>query len=73
MTGEYTRYLPFVNIAFNYSILATLWKRIQDPGTPVAAKVRAVAVILAIAPFMLVIGVPFLIYGKLKSKKPSVT
>ena len=39
VTGEYTRYIPFVNIPFNYSIFGTLWRKLRLPQTPLAIKV----------------------------------
>ena len=57
VTGEFTRYIPFVNIRFNYSILGTLWRNITAADTPLAKK--ATAVILAIA--LLACGLGFLL------------
>jgi len=67
-TSDLARYIPFVNIAFNYSIFATLWQRIRQPETPAGQRVFAVVIILLFAPVMLVVGVPLLIYRKLKGK-----
>lgn len=33
VTGEYTRYIPFVNIKFNYSIFGTIVRRMKRPST----------------------------------------
>ena len=67
-TSDLARYIPFVNIAFNYSIFATLWQRIRQPETPAAHRVIAMIIILIFAPVMLAVGVPLLIYNKLKGK-----
>lgn len=61
-TGKYTPYVPFVNIRFNYSLFATLWHRLRDPETPLTGEIVAVLGILLIAPLMLFVGLPFLIY-----------
>ena len=68
VTGEFTRYVPFVNIPFNYSIFATLWARMMNPGAALSSRLLAVFVILLAAPLMLVVGLPLLLYGKLKGK-----
>ena len=62
-TGGFTRYVPFVNIRFNYSLFATLWGRLKDPGASVASKVVSGTVILLTTPLMLLFGLPFLVYG----------
>ena len=48
VTGELTRYIPFVNIRFNYSALGTLWRRIGTKETPLAGKVTAAILILGL-------------------------
>ena len=67
-TSDLARYIPFVNIAFNYSIFATLWQRIRQPETPLGHRVMAVVIILLFVPVMLAVGIPLLIYNKLKGK-----
>jgi ribosomal protein L37E len=67
-TSDLARYIPFVNIAFNYSIFATLWQRIRQPETPLVRRAIAVVIILLFVPVMLAIGVPLLIYRKLKGE-----
>ena len=46
VTGEYTRYIPFVNIPFNYSIFATLWHKLRLPQTPLATRIAVVTLFL---------------------------
>lgn len=48
VTGEFTRYIPFVNIRFNYSLWSTLWHRVTAKETPLAGKVTAVILIIAL-------------------------
>jgi hypothetical protein len=57
-----------VNIAFNYSIFTTLWQRIRQPETPAGRRAMALIIILLFVPVMLAVGVPLLIYNKLKGK-----
>jgi len=68
VTGEFTRYIPFVNIAFNYSLCATLWTRIRNPAKAPTSRMLAAAVLLVGAPLMLVVGVPIMLYGKLRGR-----
>ncbi len=68
VTGEFTRYIPFLNIPFNYSLLATLWGKLKRPETSLISKIVAVAIILVTAPLMLVVGLPILCYCKLTKK-----
>ncbi len=49
VVGEYTRYLPFENIRFNYGIFGTLWRKLGDPGTPWPTQLLAMVLILALA------------------------
>jgi len=69
VTGEFTRYVPFVSIPFNYSLFSTLWARIRNPHASPAARAFAFAVILLIAPGMLLVGLPVLLVGKLRGKR----
>jgi hypothetical protein len=65
-TGDFTRYMPFVNIRFNYSLLATLWLKVRSPEVRLRTKVVAIVVILICAPLMILVGLPILLYGKLR-------
>jgi hypothetical protein len=68
VTGEFTRYIPFVNIRFNYSIFGTLWKKINDNKTFFLLKIIYYILILALAPIMLLIGIPVMLYRSVKNK-----
>src|SRR3989339_94931 len=48
VTGEFTRYIPFVNIRFNYSSLDTLWRKVRAKETPLAGRVTAAILIIAL-------------------------
>jgi hypothetical protein len=66
VTGEFTRYLPFVNIPFNYSIFQTLWRKLRSPDTTNGTWLLAFIVILLLAPIMLIIGGPLWVLGRKK-------
>lgn len=68
VTGEFTRYIPFLNIPFNYSLFATLWAKIRNPAVPPASRLVALVVILLFVPPMLVVGLPILLYCKLRGR-----
>ncbi|MBT3379409.1 MAG: hypothetical protein HN742_32805 [Lentisphaerae bacterium] len=67
-TGDFTRYIPFVNIRFNYSLLPALWRKLTSTDEPLRSRIIALLVLLLIAPAMLAVGVPFLLYAKLWKK-----
>ena len=46
VTGEFTRYIPFVNIRFNYSLFGTLWRKVRSSATPLSSKVSATILII---------------------------
>jgi hypothetical protein len=58
VVGEYTRYLPFESIRFNYGFLGTLWRKIGNPE--VVWYKQLVAMILFLA-FFLVMGGPLIL------------
>ncbi|MCP3965012.1 MAG: hypothetical protein GY750_10575 [Lentisphaerae bacterium] len=53
--GEYTRYIPFVNIQFNYSIFGTVWKNIKSPENSLGKRIFYYAIIIILAPIMPVV------------------
>jgi hypothetical protein len=66
--SQFTPYMPFVNIRFNYSIFGRLWRNCWDEKTTVLTKVISAAMILLFVPIML-IGLPFAIRDKLLKRK----
>ncbi|MBT7304442.1 MAG: hypothetical protein HN849_33210 [Victivallales bacterium] len=58
--GEFTPYVPFVNIRFNCSLFATLWHKLKDPEVPIVHKFIPAVVLLLFAP--LLAGIPYLFY-----------
>ena len=69
ITGEYTRYIPFVNIQFNYSIFETLWNKLNNKTLPIMSRVFYLFLILLCAPIMIIIGIPVKLYYFFKNKK----
>ncbi len=55
ITGEYTRYIPFVNIRFNCSIFGNIWHSLKDPETSFAKKFFSFILIFLLAPVMLLV------------------
>lgn len=68
VTGKYTRYMPFVNIQFNYSIFGTLWKKLNTSKTVLPVKIICLFLIMVLAPAMLIVGIPVKLYYMIKSK-----
>jgi len=55
VTGEYTRYIPFVNIQFQYSIFGKMWSNVKSTEKPLLTKVASLLIVGVIAPAILVI------------------
>lgn len=68
VTGEYTRYIPFVNIQFNYSIFKTLWEKLNNRKIILPVRIIYFLLILVLAPIMLIVGIPVRLYYMIKSK-----
>ena len=68
VTGDFTRYIPFLNIRFNYSLFATLWAKLKSPDARLITKMVALIPILLLAPLMLGVGLPVLLYCRLRRK-----
>jgi len=72
VTGEYTRYIPFVNIQFNYSIFGSLWKKLNDSKISLPVRIIYLFLIMILAPIMLIVGIPvtlfYIIKGKIEQK-----
>ncbi len=67
--GTLTPYIPFVNIRFNYSIFGTMWRRMWHvEGVPIAWKILYAFLILLMVPIML-IGLPFVIWARVKQRR----
>ena len=58
-TGQYTPYVPFVNIPFNYSMHQTMWRKLKSKDVSLLYKMTAILIILVTAPIMIA---GFLVY-----------
>ena len=58
--GQFTPYIPFVNIRFNYSIFGVVWRRLWARGTRLNARLGYFAMLALFAPVMFV-GIPFVL------------
>ena len=68
VTGEYTRYIPFVNIQFNYSIFKALWEKLNNRKIILPVRIIYFFLILVLAPIMLIVGIPVGLYYTIKGK-----
>ena len=68
VTGEYTRYIPFVNIQFNYSIFGVLWGKLNDRKVVLPVRVIYFLLVMVFAPVMLIVGIPVGLYHIVKGK-----
>jgi len=66
VTGQYTRYLPFENIAFNYSIFGNCWKNLTNSKVSLLNKFISLFLILICAPIMFVAWPFSLIFSRKK-------
>ena len=69
ITGEFSRYIPFVNIPFNYSAFGRAWKKLFSRDVNFFKKVYYLLFILMGAPIVIVIGTLVLFFGK-EPEKP---
>lgn len=70
VTGEYTRYVPFVNIQFECSIFVTMWKNVKSEESSLLKKALCSLFILFTAPISLpVLLVAFFCAFFLKKKE----
>ena len=60
VTGDFTRYIPFVNIQFGYSIFSTMWKNIKSDTVPTHKRLVTLLVALMILP---VVVLPIWLFG----------
>ena len=69
ITGEYTRYIPFVNIPFNFSIFASVWKNVVGENPSIFSRFVYLIILFFIFPWVIIIGLPVMIWewvGKIK-------
>ncbi len=63
-------YISFVNIRFNTGIFIKLWRKCwYEEGVSVAARCFYLFMLLLFSPLMVVVGIPFLLVGKIRDEK----
>jgi RNA polymerase subunit RPABC4/transcription elongation factor Spt4 len=62
-------YMPFVDIRFSAGMVGKLWRRTWAPETHMIDRAIYIGLFFLFYPFMLVVGLPVLIYEKLKGRK----
>ncbi len=66
--GQFTPYIPFVNIRFQANFFGKMWRRIwYEKATP-ATKVVCLLLILFLWPIMLLLGLPFVFWRWLRKR-----
>ncbi len=61
-----TPYIAFLNIRFNYDIFCTMWQKIwYDKHIGMMSRLFYLLMIALFVPFFIVLGLPFLLMGKL--------
>ena len=66
--GQYTAYLPFVDIRFIANFHGQLWQRVWfEPEVPLVSRVLGLLFILLLAPVM-VLGLPFALLRRRKDR-----
>ena len=70
--GQYTPYIPFVNIRFETRFGRELWKRMVADNAPLLKSAFYLLLILVLQPAIL-IGVPFSVWDWLHRKPPEET
>jgi len=69
MVGNYTRYLPFVNIPFQVEFSANVWKKFWRSDASVGTKIALFPLVIIIWGPLFIVGLPFELYRKFKSGK----
>jgi hypothetical protein len=66
--GQFTPYIPFVNIRFNYGVFGASWRRLWASGTALPPRLGHFLLIALLAPVMF-IGVPFVLRDWWRSRR----
>jgi hypothetical protein len=67
--GQYTPYIPFVNIRFETRLVRELWKKMVTPTLPILTRVEyfiaLMIIALVVAPDQeaIFLGIPFMLWG----------
>ena len=61
--GQYTTYLPYIDIPFQVDFLATLWRRLWSRDTGPLARIGFFLMVLFLTP-ILFLALPFILWDK---------
>lgn len=62
-------YMPFVDLKFRIGFLIKLWQKCFAPEVSIPAKCLYFLVLLFLAPIIVIVGIPFLLIGKISNQK----
>lgn len=62
-------YMPFVDLRFRVGMIGKLWRNTWDKRTPFLDRAIYIGLFLLFIPFLLLVGIPVVIFEKLKGKK----
>ncbi|MCI0498624.1 MAG: hypothetical protein L0Y36_02940 [Planctomycetales bacterium] len=62
-------YMPFVDVRFRFGMIGKLWRKTWASDTKVIVRVIYLLMFMVFLPFFLLIGLSFVIYEKLATRK----
>jgi hypothetical protein len=66
--GQFTQYIPFVNIRWQVSVWGRMWRQVWSRNVSFLGRLFRLLMIIWNVPILLLIGLPFKIIQKLKKK-----
>jgi hypothetical protein len=67
--GQFTTYLPFIDIPFQADFLGGIWRWTWRPGRNWLVRAVSIALLALIAAPLLLIGFPYLLWVKLRGPR----
>ena len=68
--ADVTPYVPFVNIRYNFAPFGIVWRKVwRDEETGFLQRLLLLLFMLLTVPIMVVIGLPFVAWGMLRSRR----
>jgi hypothetical protein len=64
--GNYTRYIPFINIPFQVQFSAQVWKKFWSGDTSIIFKIGLFPILITLWGPLFLVGLPFEIWKKYK-------
>ena len=71
--GNYTRYIPFVNIPFQVEFYANVWRKFWRSDDSILLKFFLFPIVISIWGPLFFIGLPFELWRKYKHEKPTLS